>query len=361
MGMKKLTNMPIQKKKSNKDNDADTGVNPGESMFTINEALAKIRKQYGAGAVMTEGTIPEHVETVPSGSFALDYVMGTGLPRGRIIEIYGPESSGKSTMCSFVIANLQKRGKTCVYIDAEQAFDAKYAEKIGVDTKKLLLAQPDTLEEAMDIVKAFVLTNSVDLIIVDSVPALVPREELEREEMIKDTVGLLPRKLGIAMRILTPIVAKTKATVIFINQVREKVGGYSPHGGPVETTPGGRSMKHTVSIRLKVSRGELFKKGEEQIGNQIKIKAIKNKVAPPNRECIVDLYYGSGIDRASDIFEEAVRLGIIEKSGNTYSLQDGEKLGVGREQAKDALKEMDSKKIKDIENKITEKLYAKEV
>lgn len=300
-----------------------------EDTPTIEDALKKLRKQYGEGAVLTEDSLPEKVETVPSGSYALDYVLGKGLPRGRIIEIFGQESSGKSTLCSFIIAQVQKRGGKCVYIDAEQAFDAEYARKIGVDTKGLLLAQTGTLEEAMDVVRAFVVTNEIDLIVVDSVAALTPKDEVEREEMLKDTMGLQARKLGTSLRILSPLIGKSRTTVIFINQTRDKIG--IVYGNP-ETTPGGKALKFFSSVRLNVRKGEKYEKDGEQIGNEITVTAVKNKVAAPFRKRSIALYYGTGIDLDSDLFNEAVDRGVIGKSGNTYSYE-GKSLGVGRDKA----------------------------
>lgn len=307
-----------------------------EEKPSIDDALKKLRKQYGEGAILFEDTLPEKVDTIPSGSYALDYVLGGGLPRGRLIEIFGQESSGKSTLCSFIIAQVQKRGGKCVYIDAEQAFDAEYAGKIGVDTKKLYLAQVGTLEEGMDVIRAFVSTNDIDLIVVDSVAALAPKDEIEREEMLKDTMGLQARKLGTSLRILSPMIGKSKTIVIFINQTRDKIG--IVYGNP-ETTPGGKALKFFSSVRLNVRKGEKYLgKDDEQIGNEITITAVKNKVAPPFRKRSISLYYGTGIDLVTDMFDEAVLRGVIEKTGNTYSYKE-EKLGVGREAALKAYKD----------------------
>lgn len=308
-----------------------------EDAPTIEDALKKLRKQYGEGAVLFEDSMPEKVETIPSGSHALDYVLGGGLPRGRIIEIFGQESSGKSTLCSFIIAQVQKRGGTCVYIDAEQAFDADYARKIGVDDKKLYLAQTNTLEEAMDTVKEMVKTNQIDLIVVDSVAALAPKSEVEGEEMLKETMGVQARLLGKALRILSPMIGKSKTIVIFINQTREKIG--IVYGNP-ETTPGGKALKFFSSVRLNVRKGEKYEgKDGEQIGNEITITAVKNKVAPPFRRRSIALYYGTGIDLVSDQFNEDVLNGVVEKSGNTYTYK-GEKLGIGQDAALKAYKEV---------------------
>lgn len=305
---------------------------------TIEDALKSLRKQYGEGAVLYEDQLPEKVETVPSGSFALDYVLGYGLPRGRIIEVFGQESSGKSTLCSFILAQVQKRGGKCVYIDAEQAFDADYAGKLGVDTKKLYLAQVGTLEEAMDTVKAFVVTNEIDLIIIDSVAALTPKSEAEGEEMLKETMGVQARLLGKALRILSPLIGKSRTIVIFINQTRDKIG--IVYGNP-ETTPGGKALKFFSSVRLNVRKGEKYLgKGDEQIGNEITITAVKNKVAPPFRKRAIGLYYGTGIDLVADTFDEAVIREVINKTGNTYEY-DGNKIGVGRDQAISVLKGSD--------------------
>lgn len=313
-----------------------------EDAPTIEDALKKLRKQYGEGAVLFEDSMPEKVETIPSGSHALDYVLGGGLPRGRIIEIFGQESSGKSTLCSFIIAQVQKRGGTCVYIDAEQAFDADYARKIGVDDKKLYLAQTNTLEEAMDTVKEMVKTNQIDLIVVDSVAALAPKSEVEGEEMLKETMGVQARLLGKALRILSPMIGKSKTIVIFINQTREKIG--IVYGNP-ETTPGGKALKFFSSVRLNVRKGEKYEgKDGEQIGNEITITAVKNKVAPPFRRRSIALYYGTGIDLVSDQFNEDVLNGVVEKSGNTYTYK-GEKLGIGQDAALKAYKEVINKDV----------------
>lgn len=307
-----------------------------DTKLSIEDALKKLRKQYGEGAVLADDFLPEKVETVPSGSYALDYVLGNGLPRGRIIEIFGQESSGKSTLCSFIIAQTQKRGGTCVYIDAEQAFDAEYAGKLGVDTKKnFYLAQTGTLEEAADVLSAFIATNQIDLIVVDSVAALTPKSEAEGEEMLKETMGVQARLLGKALRILSPRIGKSKTIVIFINQTRDKIGVV--YGNP-ETTPGGKALKFFASVRLNVRKGEKYLgKDDEQIGNEITITAVKNKVAPPFRKRAISLYYGSGIDLISDQFDEGVSRGIIAKNANTYFLNAGTtnaiKLGVGREAA----------------------------
>lgn len=324
---------------------------------TIEDALKKLRKQYGDGAVLYEDSLPERVETVPSGSFALDYVLGHGLPRGRIIEIFGQESSGKSTLCAFILAQVQKRGGKCVYIDAEQAFDADYAGKIGVDTSKLYLAQTGTLEEAMDTVKAFVTTNQIDLIIIDSVAALTPRSEAEGEEMLKETMGVQARLLGKAMRILSPLIGKSKTIVIFINQTRDKIG--IVYGNP-ETTPGGKALKFFASVRLNVRKGEKYLgKDGEQIGNEITITAVKNKVAPPFRKRSVALYYGTGIDLTADIFDESVQRDVIQKSGNTYSYY-GQKLGVGRDASLATLKKPENVSVlESIGKDVADKIYDK--
>lgn len=307
-----------------------------EEKPSIEDTLKKLRKQYGDSAVMFEDSLPESVDTVSTGSYALDYVMGNGLPRGRIIEIFGQESSGKSTMCSFIISQIQKNGGKCVYLDMEQAFDAEYAGKIGVDIKKLYLSQPGTLEECMDVVRAFITTNQIDLIVIDSVAALTPKAEAEAEEMLKPTMGLQARLLGTSLRILSPVIGKSKTTVIFINQMREKIGAW---GNP-ETTPGGKALKFFSSIRLQVKKKEVFEgKDGERIGNEIEITAVKNKVAPPFRKRTVNLYYGSGIDLITDAFDEFVITGKIQKIGNTYSLGDT-KLGVGREAALKQYKEL---------------------
>ena len=306
--------------------------------ITIDEAKKLLNKKYGEGTVMDGDDIPEGVVSVPTGCFSVDYVLGCGgIPRGRIIEIFGKESSGKSTLCSFIIGQMQKAGAKCLYVDSENAFDAAFATNLGVSVKDLLLTQPGSLEEAMEQVQTFLNTNSVDLIVVDSVATMTPRSEIDAPEILgkESSMGLKARLFGKALGVLNPLVKDTKTTIIFINQTREQIGVMY---GPKETTPGGKALKFYSSVRLSVRAGERYLgANDEQIGNEIIIKAVKNKVAPPWRECNISLYYKGGIDLASDIFEVGVKSEIITKSGNTYSYE-GEKLGVGREQAVTSLR-----------------------
>ncbi len=301
----------------------------------LDEAIKKLRKEYGDDVVLQSDNQTK-IDAIPTGCFALDRLLGCGgLPKGRIIEIFGQESSGKSTLSLFFASQVQRAGGTCVLIDAENAFDASYAASIGVNVADLLVTQPTSLEEAFATLRAFAETNAIDLIIVDSVAALTPQQELEGEVMFKETMALQARLLGKGIRILTGPVSRSKTVVIFINQIREKVGVV--FGNP-ETTPGGKALKFFSSVRLQVNKGDkiLGERGE-QIGNTVKIKAVKNKVGFPWRTAEFDLYYGSGVDLVTDTFDTAVELEIIKKTGNTYEYEST-KLGVGREQAKTALK-----------------------
>jgi recombination protein RecA len=299
----------------------------------IGEAIKALTKKYGQGAVITSKDDTK-VEAIPTGCYAVDNLLGCGgLPRGRIIEVFGAESSGKSTLALFFISQIQKQGGKCVFIDAENAFDKNYAEKIGVDVNALYINQPATLEEAMDVTRAFVSTNGIDIIVVDSVAALVPAKELEGEEMLKDSVADQARLMNKALRILTGPISRSKTIVIFINQVREKIGVFY---GKKESTPGGKALKFYSSVRLEVSKGERKERGEgshkEQIGNVVKVTAVKNKVGFPWRSGEFTLYYGSGVDLVADALAYAIENGIVERKGNTYSYE-GENLGVGEEKA----------------------------
>jgi recombination protein RecA len=298
---------------------------------TLKEVIEGIKKKYGEGAVISHEDVPSHVESIPTGCFALDNLLGCGgLPKGRLMEVYGENSSGKSTMCLFFSAQVQKQGGKVVYIDAENAFDASYAQNIGVDTTELLVSQPTTLEETMDIVKMYVETSAVDLIIVDSVASLVPKAELEGEFM-KETMAVQARAMSKALRILTGPIAKSKTVVIFINQLREKVGVFY---GEKTTTPGGKALKFYSSVRIAVTKGEkILGKNDEHIGNRMKLTATKNKVGMPFRKAEFDLYYSKGIDLLGDAFDYAVSLEIIKKAGNTYMFNN-QKLGVGRDNAR---------------------------
>lgn len=303
----------------------------------LEEAISEIRKKYGTGAVIQETEQIKPVESWSTGSFILDKILGSGLPKGRLVEVFGEESSGKSTLCLFLASQIQKQGGTVAYLDAENAYNREYANNIGVKTKDLLVSQPETLEEAADIIRAYAASKAVDLLIVDSVAALTPRQELEGEgaEMLKETMAVQARLLGKAIRILTGPISRSKMTVVFINQLRSKIGVF--YGKKTET-PGGRALRFYASIRLNVFRGEKIegKKGE-QIGTVLKITAVKNKVAFPWKSGEISLYFGSGVDLVADTFDTAVELKVVEKSGNTYSYGE-DKIGVGRGQAIEVLK-----------------------
>ncbi len=299
----------------------------------IGDALERLQKKYGEGVVIQPDEESEFkVEFYPTGSYGIDTMMGAGLPKGRIIEIYGEPSAGKSVLTTFLMAQIQKGGGRVALIDAEHAFDSAYAKNIGLDTSKLFISQPTDLEEAMDVVRELVKTGEFDIITIDSVAALTPRAELEGEEMLKEGgMALQARLLGKSLRILTSEISKSKTTVIFINQVRDKVGVFY---GAKTSTPGGKALKFFSSVRLDVVRGEKFlDKNEEQIGNELKITAVKNKVGKPFKRTSIDLYYTQGIDLFADTLDFGEKCGVIEKSGNTYTFKDN-KLGVGRDNAK---------------------------
>lgn len=299
-------------------------------------ALRQIEKQFGKGSIMKMGedTISP-VETISTGALALDIALGVGgFPRGRIIEVYGPESSGKTTVALHAIAEVQKNGGQAAFIDAEHALDPVYAQKLGVDISELLLSQPDTGEQALEIAEALVRSGAVDIIVIDSVAALVPKAEIEGE-MGDSHVGLQARLMSQALRKLSGAINKSKTIAIFINQIREKVGVM--FGNP-ETTPGGRALKFYSSVRLEVRRAETLKQGTDMIGNRTKIKVVKNKVAPPFRTAEVDIMFGEGISREGSALDIATELDIVNKSGAWYSYE-GDRLGQGRENAKLFLKE----------------------
>ena len=300
----------------------------------LNQALKLIEKEYGKGSVMKLGAEPEKVEVISSGSISLDKALGVGgYPKGRIIEIYGPESSGKTTFALHAIANAQKNGGFAAFIDAEHALDPTYAHALGVDIENLVLSQPDNGEQALEIAEALIKSGSIDVLVVDSVAALVPEAELNGD-MGDSHVGLHARLMSQAMRKLSGIISKTKCVAIFINQIREKVGVM--FGNP-ETTTGGRALKFYSSVRLEIRRGEQIKDGTSAIGNRTTIKVVKNKVAPPFRTCEVEIIYGQGISHLGEIVDLATEMGLIEKSGSWFSY-NGEKIGQGREKVKDYLK-----------------------
>ena len=300
----------------------------------LNQALKLIEKEYGKGSVMKLGAEPEKIEVISSGSISLDKALGVGgYPKGRIIEIYGPESSGKTTFALRAIANAQKNGGFAAFIDAEHALDPTYAHALGVDIENLVLSQPDNGEQALEIAEALIKSGSIDVLVVDSVAALVPEAELNGD-MGDSHVGLHARLMSQAMRKLSGIISKTKCVAIFINQIREKVGVM--FGNP-ETTTGGRALKFYSSVRLEIRRGEQIKDGTSAIGNRTTIKVVKNKVAPPFRTCEVEIIYGQGISHLGEIVDLATEMGLIEKSGSWFSY-NGEKIGQGREKVKDYLK-----------------------
>ena len=300
----------------------------------LEAVLANIEKQFGKGSIMRLGSDAHlNIETTSSGSIALDVALGVGgYPKGRIIEIYGPESSGKTTFALHAIAEVQKRGGRAAFIDAEHALDPVYAKNLGVDIDELLLSQPDTGEQALDICESLVRSEAIDIIVIDSVAALVPQAEIEGE-MGDSHVGLQARLMSQALRKLSGTLNKTKTTAIFINQLREKVGVM--FGNP-ETTPGGRALKFYSSIRLEVRRAEAIKLGENVIGNRTNVKVVKNKVAPPFKTAVVDIMYGQGVSQCGEIVDLAAEIGILDKSGAWYSY-NGEKVGQGRENVKELL------------------------
>ena len=299
-------------------------------------ALAGIEKQFGKGSVMKMGEKGSmNIETVPTGALALDLALGVGgLPRGRVVEIYGPESSGKSTLAMHVVAEAQRNGGICAYVDAEHAMDPVYAKAIGVDTDELLISQPDTGEQALEIADMLVRSGALDVVVIDSVAALTPRAEIEGE-MGDSHVGLQARLMSQALRKLTANLNKTQTICIFINQLREKIGVM--FGSP-ETTPGGRALKFYSSVRLDIRRIESIKDGVEVVGNRTRVKVVKNKVAPPFRQAEFDIMYGKGISREGSLLDIGVDLGLIKKSGAWYTYE-GEQLGQGRENAKQFLAE----------------------
>ena len=298
-------------------------------------ALETIEKQFGKGSIMKMGDAHKvHVECIPTGSLSLDIALGGGIPKGRVIEIYGPESSGKTTLTLHAIAEIQKQGGTAAFIDAEHALDPSYAKRIGVDVENLLLSQPDNGEQALEIVETLVRSNAVDLIVVDSVAALVPRAEIEGE-MGDSHMGLQARLMSQALRKLTGVISRSHATVIFINQIRMKIGVM--FGNP-ETTTGGNALKFYASVRMDIRRIAQIKTGEEIIGNRTRVKVVKNKIAPPFRQAEFDIMYNQGISKAGDILDLATERGIVEKSGAWFAYK-GNKIAQGRESAKKYLEE----------------------
>ena len=322
-----------------------------EKAKALQAALQQIEKQFGKGSIMRlgEGEVIEDIQVVSTGSLGLDIALGVGgLPRGRVVEIYGPESSGKTTLTLQVIAEMQKVAGTCAFIDAEHALDIQYAQKLGVNLQELLISQPDTGEQALEIVDALVRSGSIDLIVVDSVAALTPKAELEGE-MGDSLPGLQARLMSQALRKLTANIKKTNTMVIFINQIRMKIGVM--FGNP-ETTTGGNALKFYASVRLDIRRTGSIKKAEEVIGSETKVKVVKNKVAPPFKTAEFDILYGEGISREGEIIDMGVNARILEKSGAWYAY-NGEKIGQGKDNAREFLRENREIAI-EIENKVRE-------
>lgn len=324
-----------------------------EKAKALQAALAQIEKQFGKGSIMRlgDGEAVEAIEAVSTGSLGLDIALGIGgLPRGRVVEIYGPESSGKTTLTLQVIAEMQKTGGTCAFIDAEHALDTGYAQKLGVNLQELLISQPDTGEQALEIVDALVRSGSIDLVVIDSVAALTPKAELEGE-MGDSLPGLQARLMSQALRKLTATIKKTNTMVIFINQIRMKIGVM--FGNP-ETTTGGNALKFYASVRLDIRRTGSIKKGEEVIGSETKVKVVKNKVSPPFKTAEFDILYGEGISREGEIIDMGVNAKILDKSGAWYAY-NGEKIGQGKDNAREFLRENPDLAV-EIENKVRESM-----
>ena len=322
-----------------------------EKLKALDSALAQIEKQHGKGSVMKLGdsNASMNIETIPTGALSLDIALGIGgLPKGRVVEIYGPESSGKTTVALHMIAEVQKRGGIAGFIDAEHALDPVYAKAIGVDIDNLYISQPDFGEQALEITETFVRSGAVDIIIVDSVAALVPKAEIDGD-MGDSHVGLQARLMSQALRKLTAIISKTNCIVVFINQLREKVGVM--FGNP-ETTTGGRALKFYSSVRMDVRRIETLKQSGEMVGNRARVKVVKNKVAPPFKEAEFDIMFGQGISREGDVLDLAAELGVIVKSGAWYAYKD-DKIGQGRENAKMTLKNH-PEMLEEVENAVRE-------
>jgi recombination protein RecA len=324
-----------------------------EKAKALQAALAQIEQQFGKGTIMRlgEGEVIDDIQVVSTGSLGLDIALGVGgLPRGRVIEIYGPESSGKTTLTLQVIAEMQKQGGTCAFVDAEHALDSQYAQKLGVNLQDLLISQPDTGEQALEVVDSLVRSGAVDLVVVDSVAALTPKAELEGD-MGDSLPGLQARLMSQALRKLTASIKKTNCTVIFINQIRMKIGVM--FGSP-ETTTGGNALKFYASVRLDIRRTGTIKRGDEAVGNETKVKVVKNKVAPPFKTAEFDILFGEGISRQGEIIDMGVNAKVIEKSGAWYAY-NGEKIGQGRDNAREFLRENEALAF-EIENKVRESL-----
>lgn len=332
-----------------KDKDAKNTATEGKTK-ALGLALEQIEKQFGKGSIMKLGEVhtTAQVEVMSTGSLSLDLALGGGIPKGRVVEIYGPESSGKTTLTLHAIAEVQKSGGTAAFIDAEHALDPAYAKRIGVDVENLLLSQPDNGEQALEIVETLVRSNAVDIIVVDSVAALVPRAEIEGD-MGDSLPGLQARLMSQALRKLTGVINRSKATVVFINQIRMKIGVM--FGNP-ETTTGGNALKFYASVRMDIRRTSQIKAGDKVIGNHTRVKVVKNKIAPPFREAEFDIMYNEGISRSGDIIDLATARDIVEKSGAWFSY-GGAKIGQGREAAKGYLSE-NPKVMEEIAKKVRE-------
>ncbi len=320
-----------------------------EKQAALDAAISKIEKDFGKGSIMKLGDrASAQVEAIPTGALSLDIALGIGgIPRGRIIEIYGPESSGKTTLAQHVVAEVQRTGGIAAFVDAEHALDPEYAKKLGVNIDQLLISQPDTGEQALEITEELVRSGAVDVIVIDSVAALVPKAEIEGD-MGDAHMGLQARLMSQALRKLTAVVSKTKTTVIFINQIRNKIGGY---GNP-ETTTGGNALKFYASVRLDIRKIETLKKDAQEYGNRVKVKVVKNKVAPPFRIGEFDIIYGEGISKIGCIIDVAVDMDVIKKAGSWFSYND-EKIGQGRDKVKEFL-EQNPDVLQEVESKVRE-------
>lgn len=319
----------------------------------VEAAIAQIERQFGKGTIMKlgEGAKKIEVGVIPTGSLALDIATGIGgIPRGRITEIFGAEASGKTTLALHIVAQAQKLGGVAAYIDAEHALDVNYARNLGVNVEELLISQPDTGEQALEIAEVLARSGAVDVIVIDSVAALVPKAELEGE-MDEQQVGLQARLMSKAMRKLTAAISKTNTAVIFINQTRMKIGMTS-FGGPQETTPGGMALKFFATMRMEIKKVQTLKEGQDTLGNRVKVKIVKNKLAPPFKEAEFDIYFGEGISREAELIDLGLAFGIIERSGSWYAYK-GERLGQGKENVRRLLKEQKELAL-EIENKIRE-------
>ncbi|MBU0647370.1 recombinase RecA [Patescibacteria group bacterium] len=341
----------------NKEKTTKVSSEISEKMQAATTAMEQIKEKYGEGSIMRFGDARKtDVDAVPTGCLSLDIALGIlGVPRGRIIEIFGPEASGKTTLAQHILAEVQKLGGIAAFIDAEHALDPEYAQKIGINIKEMLISQPDTGEQALEILETLVRSNAIDVIVIDSVAALVPQKEIEGD-MGDSHMGLQARLMSQALRKLTGTIAKTKTVVIFINQIRMKIGVF--FGNP-ETTTGGMALKFYSSVRVEVRRAAMIKQGDKIIGNRVKAKIVKNKVAAPFRTCEFDIMYNEGISISGDLLDMGVEYRVVNKSGNSYTF--GEiKLGVGRENAKRFLK-ADKKLMGEIRKKILTEVKAKEI